>query len=105
MKKRKLDVNEIKKLTLRSKQSRTITTKYQVVLSFFKEKNEKSNRIFTIELENLIADFLDQLSNAEITYKLEKSLSGEIHTVEVDKNALKIDTGCLKYVCKEFPIK
>lgn len=50
MKKRKLDINEIKKLTLRGKQSRTITTKYETVLSFFKQKDEKSNPIFLIHL-------------------------------------------------------
>ena len=64
MKKRKLDINEIKKLTLRGKQGRTITTKYEVVLSFFKQKEEKSAAIFTIQLEQLVIDLLDQLSNA-----------------------------------------
>lgn len=50
MKKRKLDINEIKKLALRGRQSRAITTKYEVLLSFFKRKNGEKSKIFDVSL-------------------------------------------------------
>jgi hypothetical protein len=41
------------------------------MLSFFKKKDDKPNPIFSVHLEQLVSDLIDQLSNAEITYKLE----------------------------------
>ena len=48
MNKRKLEVNEIKKLSLRNKKHKTITTKYEVALSYFKQKDAKKLKIFSI---------------------------------------------------------
>jgi hypothetical protein len=38
MNKRKLEINEVKKIALRGKKQKTIITKYEVALSFFKQK-------------------------------------------------------------------
>jgi|JI10StandDraft_1071094.scaffolds.fasta_scaffold317991_1 hypothetical protein len=50
MKKRKLDINEVKKISLRGRQAKTITTKYEALLAFFKRKDPQSNKIFTTQL-------------------------------------------------------
>jgi hypothetical protein len=57
-------------MALRGKKQKTITTKYEVALSFFKQKEQKNSKIFTINFEPLILDLLDQLTNVELAYKL-----------------------------------
>lgn len=41
MNKRKIDVNEIKKSIVRGKKYRNINVKYEVMLSYFKQKDVK----------------------------------------------------------------
>lgn len=74
------------------------------MLSFFKRKDDRPNPIFTVFLEQLVNDLIDQLSNAEITYKLQNELQGEIHPVQVKLDKLEFNIACLKSLCKEFPI-
>lgn len=48
MNKRKLEINEVKKISVKAKKHSTVTTKYEVALSFFKQKELKNNQIFSI---------------------------------------------------------
>ena len=41
MNKRKIDINELKKNSLKGKKYRTISVKYETVLAFFKQKEVK----------------------------------------------------------------
>ena len=59
MNKRKLEINEIKKLTLRGKKQKTIITKYEVALSYFKQKDVRNLKIFSIYFESIILDLLE----------------------------------------------
>lgn len=48
MNKRKLELNEIKKTITRGRKQKLINTKYEVAMSFFKQKEVKTPKIFTI---------------------------------------------------------
>lgn len=52
-----------------------------------------------------MSDLLEHLANAEILYKLDNELKGEISSVKVVGECLDIGIGCLGSVCKEFPVK
>lgn len=54
MNKRKIDVNEIKKGIVRGKKYRNINVKYEVMLSYFKQKDLKDINIFTVTFPPLI---------------------------------------------------
>lgn len=85
---------------MRGRQARSITTKYEVVLGFFKKKDSQASPIFTVYLDQLVADLLDQLSSAEITYKLQNELKGELNPVSVGADSLEFNVGCLAHICK-----
>jgi hypothetical protein len=46
MNKRKIDINELKKQASKGKKHRTVNVKYEVVLSYFKQKEPKDAIIF-----------------------------------------------------------
>ena len=48
---------------------------------------------------------LEQLTNAELIYKLENDLQEDIHPVEIDQNILKVGSPFLKSISKEYPIQ
>jgi hypothetical protein len=54
MNKRKIDVNEIKKGVVRGKKYRNINVKYEVVLSYFKQKEVKEMQIFQVSFFPLV---------------------------------------------------
>lgn len=81
MNKRKIEINDIKKQTLRGKKHKTITTKYEAALSYFKNKDVRKLKVFIIDFESLILDLLEQLTSAELIYKLEHSLQEDLHAV------------------------
>ena len=58
MNKRKLEINDIKKQFLRGKKQKTITTRYEIALSYFKQKDAYKLKIFCIYFERLILDLL-----------------------------------------------
>lgn len=64
MSKRKININEIKKSILRGKKYNTIATKYEIVLSYFKQKEIKNHDIFRIDFFPLILDLFQQLNSA-----------------------------------------
>ena len=64
MNKRKLELNDIKKQFLRGRKYKTITTRYEIALSYFKQKDVCKQKIFSIYFEKLIIDLLEQLTNA-----------------------------------------
>lgn len=100
MNKRKLDINEIKKSTLRGKKYKTINTKYEVVLSYFKQKEIKSHDIFRIDFFPLINDLLQQLNAAEFIYKLENNIKENLKSIELNGDLIKLDNLFLKYLSK-----
>lgn len=104
MSKRKLEINEVKKITLRGRKQKTITTKYEVALSFFKNKDQKNVKIFNISFEPLIFDLLDQLANVELVSKLETQSKEEVQAMEVTEEQIRLEGQSFKNISKEFPI-
>lgn len=48
MNKRKIELNEIKKNVMKGRKHKLINTKYEVAMSFFKQKDMRNSKIFTI---------------------------------------------------------
>jgi hypothetical protein len=71
MNKRRIDVNELKRQACKGKKMRTITVKYETVLSYFKQKEAKDLPVFQLTFPPLIHDLLAQLAAAEFVDKLE----------------------------------
>ena len=75
MNKRKIEINELKKLACKGKKMRTITVKYEAVLAYFKQKDSKEMQVFQITFPPLISDLLNQLAATEFVAKLQNENS------------------------------
>ena len=71
MNKRKIEINELKKLACKGKKMRTITVKYETVLAYFKQKDSKDMDVFQITFMPIITDLLNQLATTEFVDKLQ----------------------------------
>ncbi len=71
MNKRKIEINELKKLACKGKKVRTITVKYETVLAYFKQKDAKDMNVFQITFAPIIHDLLNQLATTEFVDKLQ----------------------------------
>jgi hypothetical protein len=105
MNKRKIDVNEIKKGIVRGKKYRNINVKYEVMLSYFKQKDVKDMKIFQITFPSLIEDILTELLTAEFVFKLEDECKETLKPVSTGEDVLKLETFFLKGLSKEYPIQ
>jgi hypothetical protein len=71
MNKRKIEINELKKLACKGKKLRTITVKYETVLAYFKQKDSKDTHVFQVGLPCFVSTFLEQLAAVEFVDKVE----------------------------------
>jgi hypothetical protein len=71
MNKRKIEINELKKLACKGKKVRTITVKYETVLAYFKQKDAKDMNVFQIAFTPIVNDLLNQLATTEFVDKLQ----------------------------------
>lgn len=71
MNKRKIEINELKKMACKGKKVRTITVKYETVLAYFKQKDAKDMNVFQIAFTPIINDLLNQLATTEFVDKLQ----------------------------------
>ena len=63
MNKRKIDVNDLKKKSIKGKKQQNVNVKYDIVLAYFKKKEVKGNDIFQTSFLPLISDLLQQLAS------------------------------------------
>lgn len=71
MNKRKIEINELKKLACKGKKVRTITVKYETVLAYFKQKDAKDMNVFQIAFTPIVNDLLNLLATTEFVDKLQ----------------------------------
>jgi len=105
MNKRKIDVNEIKKAACKGRKMRTITVKYETMLSYFKQKDAKDLPVFQTTFPPLVADLLAQLASTEFVDKLQSENKDPLKSLPTLGTQLKLDCFELKSLSKEYPIQ
>lgn len=90
MNKRKIEINELKKVACKGKKTRTITVKYETVLAFFKQKESKDLNVFQIAFVPVINDLLNHLLTSDFVDKLESDSKEPLKALNTSGGALKL---------------
>jgi hypothetical protein len=104
MNKRKIDINELKKNSMKGSKYRTISVKYENVLAYFKQKEVKEKDIFRVDFSELIEDLVNQMSALELTFKIEHNLEEAIRFLVIQDKQFKLEAFNLKKIPTEYPI-